>query len=599
MSSENDISIENEGSKPADSTGPIPSSVSMAGSVGGGSVSEFVVAKDPETKFDSWIDRISDFCSSILVKETRQAIKSRQFFSTFMLLLALVIVWTFFALSPARDSYDVDSLGSFMLCGFLYILGIPLVLIIPYSTFRSLAEEYENGTIEMVLITTMKPWQIIAGKLGSAMLQVLIYLSVLAPCISFCYLLRGVDITQIWYSIGGGFVVTFGLCCLAIALASAADTSRVVQVLSVLLILGLLFCAAMWCGIAYGICFNPVPAGQQDMVNLLISGPILAWISIAIILFFAASAKIAFASSNRSTMIRVGVTAQVIIFVGYVLATGATFGFHKYMFMFASVFAMQYLLLVGTMMVACHSGMSPRVRRSLPISFVNRSLFSLYMPGPGRAFLFTIGLALGLSLALTMFAVGHSVFNVSFDVDTSMMGGSSNAFSGVDIELSVTAIATNFVFFLFYFTIVFLVSRFFAWRAKSRKPFVVELALIPAVLVFLATVGSYAIAPNIYNNYGSGFEFSQIFNWYRVQYLAGSFGISGVGVNLIIILCPTLLLLLICCFFAAPELAESSLDVPDRILEENEELKRERIWGSEADEETIDEIFAAVRPDVE
>ena len=590
---------EEEIPNPAESTHPIPAAVSMAGSTSG-DMNNFIVAREPDSWFNSLIDQISDFCSSILVKETRQAIKSRQFFSTFMLLLALVIVWTFFALSPARDSYDVDSLGAFMLCGFLYILGIPLVLIIPYTTFRSLAEEYENGTIEMVLITTMKPWQIIAGKLGSAMLQVLIYLSVLAPCISFCYLLRGVDITQIWYSIGGGFVVTFGLCCLAIALASAADNSRIVQVLSVLLIIGLLLCAGAWCGLATGICFEPVPASQRGLINLGISGPILAWISCAVILFFAASAKIAFASSNRSTMIRVGVAAQVIIFAGYILACAVTFGFHKYTFMLASVFAMQYLLLVGTMMVACHAGMSPRVRRSLPTSFIKRSLFSLFMPGPGRAFLFTIGLAFGLSVVLAMFAVGHDVLDVGFDTDIAAVnGGFTNTFGSIDVELSVTAIVTNFVFFLFFFCITFLISRFFAWRAQTRKPFVVEMALIPAVLVFIATIASYGIAPNTFNSFQAGFDVSQIFNWYRIQYFAGANGISAVWMNLLIIACPTLLMLVLCIFFTAPELAESSVAVPERILEEKEELKRERIWGTEAHEETIDEIFAAVRPDAE
>jgi len=33
--------------------------------------------------------------------------------------------------------------------------------------------------------------QIISGKLGSAALQVLVYLSALAPCLAFTYLLRG------------------------------------------------------------------------------------------------------------------------------------------------------------------------------------------------------------------------------------------------------------------------------------------------------------------------------------------------------------------------------------------------------------------------
>lgn len=578
-------------------TGPIPGNVSLAGAADAGGVADYIVAKEGETKFEKWVDQISDFCSSILVKETRQAVKSRHFFSTFMLLLTLVIIWTFFALSPARDGYDVDSLGSVMLCGFLYILGIPLVLIIPFTTFRSLSEEYENGTIEMVLITTMKPWQIIAGKLGSAMLQVLIYLSILAPCIAFCYLLRGVDITQLWYAIGGGVIVTMGLCCLAIAMASAADNARIIQIMSVFLILGLLFCAGVWCSMAYSICFYPPPSGQQSVTNLLIGGPMLAWISTAIILFFAASSKIAFASSNRSTMIRIGVTVQVIVFAGYVLACGTVFGFHKYMFSFASVFSMQFLLVVGAMMVACHPGMSPRVRRTLPTTFINRSLFSLYMPGPGRAFLFMIGLATGLCMSLVLFAVGSQLFDVRFDMDISAMGfGTRNNFNAVDLQLSVFSIIANFIFFLFFFCVTFLFSRFVAWRSTQRKPFVVEMALVPAVLVFLATIISYGIAPAIFQNDRYGFDFSQMFNWYRVQYMAVGTGSGDVFAHLAIIGGITLPLLYVCIRYAVPELSVSRTAVPDRILEENEELKRERIWGTEAHEETIDEIFAAVRP---
>ncbi len=566
----------------------------MSGAVDSSTVADFVVARDPETKLDSWIDRISDFCSSILVKETRQAIKSRQFFMTFMLLLSLVVVWTFFALSPARDGYEVDSLGSYMLCGFLYILGIPLVLIIPYTTFRSLAQEYEDGTIEMVLITTMKPYQIIAGKLGSAMLQVLIYMSVLAPCISFCYLLRGVDITQIYYSIGGGLVVTFGLCCLSIALASAADSNRVIQVVSVILILALLFCAGIWCTAATGICYSPIPAGQQAVGNMVLAGPGLAWISTAIILFLAAAAKISFASSNRSTMIRVGVTFQVVLFYGWLLACISVFGSDKWIFLLASVFSMHYLLLAGSMMVACHPGMSPRVRRTLPTSFFKRSLYSLYVPGPGRAFLFVVGLAIGLSVSLALGAICHEFLEVDFDTSTSLNSG--RTFGFIDIQFSLLCIFTNFLYFLFFFCIVFLISRFFAWRSKTRRPFVLEMGIASALLVFLATIGSYVLSPSVFWDNRGGFHITQIFNWYRAQYAAAEIGFNEAGLFMLLVGMPTLIMLYFCARFAAPELSATQSAVPQRVLDENMELKREQQFDRDSDEETIDEIFAAVRP---
>ena len=148
----------------------------------------FLVAREPIGKVEQWIDRASDWMSSILVKETRQAIKSRQFFVTLIILVLAAIVCAFVALAPGRDGYNEASLGADMMCGFLWILGVPLVLIIPFTTYRSLSKEFDDGTIGMVLITTMKPWQIVAGKLGSSMLQMLLYLSVLAPCLSLIHI---------------------------------------------------------------------------------------------------------------------------------------------------------------------------------------------------------------------------------------------------------------------------------------------------------------------------------------------------------------------------------------------------------------------------
>ena len=577
--------------------GPIPSSVSLAGTGDSGGVANFVVAKEPETKFAAWLDRISDFCSSILVKETRQAIKSRQFFFTFMLLLALVTVWSFIALSPSRDNYEIDSLGAFMLCGFLWILGLPLVLIIPYTTFRSLAQEYEDGTIDMVQITTMKPRQIIAGKLGSAMLQVLIYVSIIAPCISFSYLLRGVDISQIWLALGGGLIVNFGLCCLAIALASAANTRMIRQVLSVFLILGLLLCAWCWCALAMVICYEPIPFRQRNLVTLMMAGPALAWISSAILLFFAASAQIAFASSNRSTSLRICVFIQVLIFFGWFLGAAATFGFVEEAFMLASCFSMHYLLLVGSMMVGCHQGLSPRVRRTLPTSFMKRSLSALFYPGPGRAFLFTVGLAFGISAALAIVATLHGFFNIPFNLGGNGFQYRSDSFGSLEAGFCRMAILANLIYFLFFFCIMFLLSRIWARRSSAtRKPFVIEMAIGSGLIVFIAMIGSYSVAPRLFWRTYDGMELSQIFNWYRVQYLAVE-GNAEVFASLLLISIPTLAMMLIGIRLSAKELSIAGSVVPQRILDEEERMKRERIYGDDADEETIDEIFAAVRPD--
>jgi len=93
------------------------------------------------------------------------------------------------------------------------ILGFPLGLIIPFVAYRSLAREFEDGTINLISIITMKPYQIVIGKFGSAFLQMLIYPSVLAPCICFTYMLRGISLNQIVLGIS---ICIGGLICLTV-----------------------------------------------------------------------------------------------------------------------------------------------------------------------------------------------------------------------------------------------------------------------------------------------------------------------------------------------------------------------------------------------
>ncbi len=86
---------------------------------------------------------------------------------------------------------------------FLWVLGFTLAFVIPFIAFRSLSSEFEGDTLQLVSITTMKPYQIVLGKPGSAVLQMLIYLSVLAPCIMFTYLLRGTALEHVLLGLGG------------------------------------------------------------------------------------------------------------------------------------------------------------------------------------------------------------------------------------------------------------------------------------------------------------------------------------------------------------------------------------------------------------
>ncbi|MCA9135107.1 MAG: hypothetical protein KDB00_00065, partial [Planctomycetales bacterium] len=143
---------------------------------------------------DRWCSRTGDAINPILVKETRQSLKSRQFVATFSLILFAALAWTIAgSLSMMPQIYTTPSAPRMMI-GYYAVLALPMMLVVPLAAYRSLESEIDDGTLELLSITTLSPWQIVLGKLGSASLQMLLYFVTLFPCLAYAYTLRGVDL---------------------------------------------------------------------------------------------------------------------------------------------------------------------------------------------------------------------------------------------------------------------------------------------------------------------------------------------------------------------------------------------------------------------
>ena len=211
--------------------------VDAADASAGGASSPFAAPVAPRNKFESLLDRCSDWINPILVKESRQALKSRQFLFTFQLLLLASWVWSLLGIALRSPGIFYVPGGRFMLIGYFLILNLPLMIIIPFAAFRSLAAEREDGTYELLSISTLRPRQIIGGKLGSSLLQIIIYLSVLAPCMAFTYLLKGVDILLVLSVVFWTGLASWLLCTVGLLLATLTRERHWQIVLSVMFIL--------------------------------------------------------------------------------------------------------------------------------------------------------------------------------------------------------------------------------------------------------------------------------------------------------------------------------------------------------------------------
>ena len=189
--------------------------------------------------FRSLLERAGEWFNPLLVKECRQSLKSRQFSTTFTLVVVFSWLWSVYGIVMLGPNVAYQADGAEMFYGYYLILAFPLLLIVPYSAFRSLIAEREDNTFELVAITTLKPRQIVAGKLGSAVVQMIVYLSVAAPCLAFTYLLRGIDVLTICWILFYTVLASLGFSLVAVLLATLAKERHWQVMVSVLIVVGL------------------------------------------------------------------------------------------------------------------------------------------------------------------------------------------------------------------------------------------------------------------------------------------------------------------------------------------------------------------------
>src|SRR5258706_5743553 len=94
------------------------------------------------------IDRASDWLNPILIKETRQALKSRQFVATFFLMLTASWLISVFGVVMEGAGAEYREIGGNFFFGYYVLLAVAGVLIVPYSAFRGLLSERDLHTWE-------------------------------------------------------------------------------------------------------------------------------------------------------------------------------------------------------------------------------------------------------------------------------------------------------------------------------------------------------------------------------------------------------------------------------------------------------------------
>jgi ABC-type transport system involved in multi-copper enzyme maturation permease subunit len=363
----------------------------------------------------SWLERAGDRINPILVKETRQALKSRQFSATFMLLLAASLLVSFGGIALAGPDLDYRAAGPSFFVGYFAVLAFAIFAVVPFGAYRSLAGEQEERTFELLAITALRPGQIVAGKLLTAMIQMLIFYSALAPFMAFTYLLKGIDLASIamvlFYALAG----SVGLAMIALFLATFSSRKSWQVMLSVVLIAGLLVVTIVSIPAAFMLTTESVGAtlAQPDF---WIAMGILAtmYVTYFALLFQLSVAQLTFEADNRSSRVRFVLVLQ---FLAFVVWSGYAWVVHSSgepeILVGLLVFAALHWGVAAAFLVSEPAGLSQRVARSVPRGAAARALTALVFPGPGTglAFLLVHLLALVALTALADFTAPWLVLN--------------------------------------------------------------------------------------------------------------------------------------------------------------------------------------------
>lgn len=343
---------------------------------------------------------VSERINPIVVKEVRQSLKSKQFTVSFGLTLIAAVGWTLIAISLMVPRVFFMPGGVQLLSGYFCILSLPLMVVIPFSAFRSLTSETEDSTFELLSISALSASQIVHGKMASACLQIVLYLSALAPCIVLTYLLRGVSLFSILFLLG--LTVVFSICETAVALLLAAiSRTRLVQNgVAVIALAGLLIAFFSWIALIVGEGFEEFNSMPREGYMVLFALATIVAIAVSLVLR-ASAAAIDFPSENHSTPLRrriVGLLSLVLFWtlVGMIASEQAEMG----IVLLVGVFIIA--MIFGALIVGERGVISPRAQRTLPKTFLGRVFLTWMYPGAGLGYVFLVCLFGGLAITLAV-----------------------------------------------------------------------------------------------------------------------------------------------------------------------------------------------------
>ncbi|MCK6448478.1 MAG: hypothetical protein L6Q99_18970 [Planctomycetes bacterium] len=269
-----------------------------------------------ESGFARWLARADDRLNPILVKEVRQALRGRYFRNLFWLTVVLATGIGVFMIFIANVNGDVDELGPNFFTATFGVLSFAVHTFVPFWAFQSMGAEWEENTYDLLVISDLRPRQMVLGKVLAATVQGLLYYSAFTPFLVSTFLMGGVDILAIAVLIGLSLLASITLSFVAVAFSTLGKTKIVRAGLAMLLAGALL--PMSFGAIGFGTLLVQESSVLRDPDFLL--GLAFFATALPLVSLFACAigcARLAHEEENRSTLLRILTSTITLVTLGW------------------------------------------------------------------------------------------------------------------------------------------------------------------------------------------------------------------------------------------------------------------------------------------
>ncbi|MBL8695964.1 MAG: hypothetical protein JNJ88_17855 [Planctomycetes bacterium] len=346
------------------------------------------------TTWDGRLDRWSDRLNPIVVKEVRQALRGKFFQWTFWATISLASLVIVIQLLSAGAGGIVDGRKLFgVLFGCLVVAVHGLV---PLWAYFSMSSEWEEGTYDLLVLSNLRPWRIVTGKLFAAGVQAMLYYTAFLPFLAFAFAAGGIDALSVAFVFSASLVFSL----LSSVIALDASTLARQRLWRMILLVGLFAILSVGCWAsgfaAYTILTEPALFVSSEFW-LAVGAMLTIGLTLGAFAACLATARISHPEENVSTPSRVVALLAVLGLIGWLaFARTKTSTDTPVVACILSATGFPCLFLLSVVWTTEADTLSRRVAAQVPTR-VPALLVAPFLPGGGRGVLFSFLLHLLLA----------------------------------------------------------------------------------------------------------------------------------------------------------------------------------------------------------